>query len=78
MWRYGFKNPPNFNDHELYCGGFTRLWQTNRGKCGICGDPYDEPQVKYIYFDHQLNKNIIFPIFSLETMKVEATMDGEP
>ena len=21
MWRYGFNTPPNYNDHELYCGG---------------------------------------------------------
>ena len=42
--RYGFNNPPNFNDHEIYCGGFTRQWQTNRGRCGVCGDPWDTPQ----------------------------------
>ena len=46
MWRYGFNNPPNFNDHEIYCGGFTRQWQTNQGRCGVCGDPYDETQVR--------------------------------
>ena len=45
MWRYGFNNPPNYNDHESYCGGFTRQWQTNRGRCGVCGDPWDEQQV---------------------------------
>eukprot|EP00095_Tigriopus_kingsejongensis_P000468 maker-scaffold217_size252476-snap-gene-1.37 protein:Tk00468 transcript:maker-scaffold217_size252476-snap-gene-1.37-mRNA-1 annotation:"conserved hypothetical protein" len=44
MWRYGFSTPPNYNDHELYCGGYTRQWQTNGGKCGICGDPWDSPQ----------------------------------
>ncbi|VVC35508.1 Cellulose/chitin-binding protein, N-terminal [Cinara cedri] len=44
MWRYGFNTPPNYNDHELYCGGFTRQYQTNGGKCGICGDPWDIPQ----------------------------------
>ena len=44
MWRYGFNNPPNYNDHESYCGGFTRQWQTNAGRCGVCGDPWDEPQ----------------------------------
>lgn len=49
MWRYGFNNPPNFNDHEIYCGGFTRQWQTNKGQCGICGDPYDETQVWKIF-----------------------------
>jgi hypothetical protein len=45
MWRYGFDAPANYNDHELYCGGFSRQWQTNGGKCGICGDPWDLPQV---------------------------------
>lgn len=45
MWRYGFDSPPNYNDHELYCGGFSRQWQTNKGKCGVCGDPWDMPKV---------------------------------
>merc|ERR1712168_72139 len=40
-WRYGFNTPPNYNDHELFCGGFPRQWNVNGGKCGICGDPYD-------------------------------------
>lgn len=44
MWRYGFNTPPNYNDHELYCGGFSRQWRTNGGKCGICGDPWDSKQ----------------------------------
>lgn len=43
MWRYGFDTPPNYNDHELYCGGFSRQWNKNGGKCGICGDPWDSP-----------------------------------
>ena len=45
MWRYGFNTPPNYNDHELYCGGYTRQWQSNGGKCGICGDAWDLPKV---------------------------------
>lgn len=32
-FRYGFQTPPNYNDHELYCGGFARQ-QKNGGKCG--------------------------------------------
>jgi len=44
MWRYGFNTPPNYNDHELYCGGYSRQWRTNGGKCGICGDPWDTKQ----------------------------------
>ena len=41
-FRYGFQTPPNYNDHELYCGGFQRQ-QRNGGKCGECGDPWDVP-----------------------------------
>ncbi|XP_076033601.1 uncharacterized protein LOC143020758 [Oratosquilla oratoria] len=43
-WRYGFDTPHNYNDHELYCGGFARQWQKNEGKCGPCGDPWDTPR----------------------------------
>ncbi|XP_042873807.1 uncharacterized protein LOC122254270 [Penaeus japonicus] len=43
-WRYGFNTPPNYNDHEIYCGGYARQWQRNGGKCGPCGDPWDAPQ----------------------------------
>ena len=49
-WRFGFDTPINYNDNELFCGGFARQWnQVNQGKCGICGDPFDEA-VK----DHEL------------------------
>ncbi|OWR55034.1 putative eukaryotic translation initiation factor 3 theta subunit [Danaus plexippus plexippus] len=43
-WRYGFDTPHNYNDHELYCGGFTRQWNKNGGKCGVCGDAWDSPK----------------------------------
>lgn len=46
MWRYGFDTPHDYNDHECYCGGFTRQWQRNKGKCGICGDPWDSSTVR--------------------------------
>ncbi|XP_050667786.1 uncharacterized protein LOC126967385 [Leptidea sinapis] len=49
-WRYGFGTPHNYNDHELYCGGFTRQWNRNNGKCGVCGDAWDSPQPR----DHEL------------------------
>lgn len=42
-WRYGFQTPPNYNDHELYCGGFQRQ-QRNGGHCGECGDAWDVPE----------------------------------
>ncbi|XP_076266066.1 uncharacterized protein LOC143199828 [Rhynchophorus ferrugineus] len=46
MWRFGFPNPVNYNDNELYCGGYSVQWQQNGGKCGICGDAYnlEEPR----------------------------------
>jgi len=43
MWRYGFGNPVNYNDNELYCGGFSVQWEQNGGKCGVCGDSMSLP-----------------------------------
>lgn len=40
MWRKGFPNPRNYNDNEQNCGGFSTQWMKNKGKCGVCGDPY--------------------------------------
>ncbi|XP_014780426.1 uncharacterized protein LOC106876405 [Octopus bimaculoides] len=40
MWRFGFPNPVNYNDNELYCGGKMVQWMHNKGKCGVCGDPW--------------------------------------
>lgn len=28
-WRYGFDTLANYNDHELFCGGFTKQHQKN-------------------------------------------------
>ncbi|XP_013785525.1 uncharacterized protein LOC106469570 isoform X2 [Limulus polyphemus] len=44
MWRYGFPTTPNYNDHELFCGGYQVHWKRNGGKCGICGDAWNDPQ----------------------------------
>ena len=43
MWRFGYVNPVNYNDNELFCGGVAKQFQTNGGNCGICGDSYEEP-----------------------------------
>lgn len=40
MWRFGYPNPVNYNDNELFCGGYAVQWEQNQGKCGVCGDPY--------------------------------------
>lgn len=58
MWRYGFKTPHNYNDHELYCGGYTRQWQRNNGKCGICGDPWDIKLVSYYLLKHEIKSTM--------------------
>jgi len=43
-WRVGFNTPINYNDNQLFCGGFTNQWNVNNGKCGICGDPWNGPR----------------------------------
>lgn len=41
-WRFGFQNPENYNDNQLFCGGKEVQWNSeNDGKCGVCGDPYN-------------------------------------
>ncbi|XP_037092756.1 uncharacterized protein LOC119112633 [Pollicipes pollicipes] len=43
LWRYsGYDTPADYNDNQLFCGGLTHQ-VAQGGKCGICGDPYDEP-----------------------------------
>lgn len=42
MWRVGFKTEPNYNDNELFCGGYSVQWQRNGGRCGVCGDPWHQ------------------------------------
>ncbi|KAI0218340.1 hypothetical protein LSAT2_029951 [Lamellibrachia satsuma] len=44
MWRYGFNSTPNYEDNQLYCGGFQNQWKLNDGKCGVCGDPWQGPR----------------------------------
>ncbi|XP_003696457.1 uncharacterized protein LOC100865713 [Apis florea] len=39
-WRKGFPVEPNYNDHELFCGGIDIQYGQNKGKCGECGDDY--------------------------------------
>ncbi|XP_069165937.1 uncharacterized protein [Procambarus clarkii] len=44
MWRFGFKNPVEFGDDRVNCGGFRKQWKENQGQCGVCGDPWDLPR----------------------------------
>ncbi|KAM3963926.1 uncharacterized protein ACR2FA_001959 [Aphomia sociella] len=58
-WRYGFDTPHNYNDHELYCGGFSRQWNKNDGKCGVCGDAWDAPSPRPHEFGGRFYKGVI-------------------
>lgn len=42
-WRLGYDAPANYDDDGMNCGGFSRHWEVNSGKCGICGDAFDHP-----------------------------------
>ena len=50
-WRLGFSTPAYYNDSETNCGGFERHQVSNGGKCGICGDPWDEPRPRRVSWD---------------------------
>lgn len=40
-WREDAKRfPVNYNDPEMWCGGFAVQWQQNGGKCSICGEAW--------------------------------------
>ncbi|KAF5300926.1 hypothetical protein FQR65_LT09089 [Abscondita terminalis] len=41
-WRTDPDAPINYNDNELFCGGFGIQWGVNAGKCGVCGDSYSD------------------------------------
>ena len=34
--------PREQDDNQSYCGGFGVQWGANGGRCGICGDPWDQ------------------------------------
>nr|XP_023020670.1 uncharacterized protein LOC111509205 [Leptinotarsa decemlineata]XP_023020671.1 uncharacterized protein LOC111509205 [Leptinotarsa decemlineata]XP_023020673.1 uncharacterized protein LOC111509205 [Leptinotarsa decemlineata]XP_023020674.1 uncharacterized protein LOC111509205 [Leptinotarsa decemlineata] len=75
-WRYGFNTPHNYNDHELFCGGFTRQWVKNEGKCGVCGDPWDSKIPRANEYGGTYGKGIIvrkYPTGNAITIRVELT-----
>ncbi|KAL3287260.1 hypothetical protein HHI36_001736 [Cryptolaemus montrouzieri] len=46
LWRYyPIDNElviANYVDNQNFCGGYSEQWNQFGGKCGVCGDPYDE------------------------------------
>lgn len=75
-WRFSFDTPHNYNDHELYCGGFTRQWNRNGGKCGICGDPWDSPKPRPHELGGRFGQGVIVRKYApndVITIKVQLT-----
>ncbi|KAK0058915.1 solute carrier family 25 (mitochondrial carrier protein) member 16 [Biomphalaria pfeifferi] len=44
MWRQGYPTPENYDDNQLFCGGVGVQYGENKGKCGVCGDPWNGPR----------------------------------
>ncbi|XP_023932961.1 uncharacterized protein LOC106150787 [Lingula anatina] len=44
LWRFRRDVQTNYNDNQLFCGGFQVQFEQNGGKCGVCGDPWDGPR----------------------------------
>ncbi|KRT86798.1 hypothetical protein AMK59_1451, partial [Oryctes borbonicus] len=75
-WRYGFDTPHNYNDHELFCGGYTRQWVKNGGKCGVCGDPWDSKVPRAHEYGGTYGQGVIvrnYSVGSVITIRVELT-----
>jgi hypothetical protein len=45
LWRFPqfaeYNPPKNYDDNQLFCGGFKVQYKVNGGRCGPCGDPYN-------------------------------------
>lgn len=75
-WRFGFQTPPDYNDHELYCGGLTRQWKINGGRCGECGDAWDIPEPRPHEYGGQWGQGLVVRSYtpgSKITIRVELT-----
>merc|ERR1711962_1034537 len=59
QWREGFDNPPDYNDNQGYCGGANHQNVDQKGKCGICGDPFDGPKPHEAPGGQYANGNIV-------------------
>ncbi|XP_046401940.1 uncharacterized protein LOC124167921 [Ischnura elegans] len=45
LWRDEIPGAPvNYDDNQLFCGGFQKQWNVNDGRCGICGDDFSLPR----------------------------------
>ena len=72
-WRFGFDTLKHYTDNELNCGGFSRHWITNKGKCGVCGDPYDQKNPEFVH-PGRYAKDIITKTYK-KGQEIEVTVD---
>jgi hypothetical protein len=42
LWRVNPDAPPNYTDDQNNCGGKPVQWEVFEGKCGVCGDRYND------------------------------------
>ena len=61
-WRYGFDVPANYEDNQQNCGGFAAQWETNNGKCGVCGDQFNSKNAQHV-FPGKYAKGVITKIY---------------
>ncbi|ODM92262.1 hypothetical protein Ocin01_14420 [Orchesella cincta] len=63
LWRFPEFNQHsptiNYNDNELFCGGFTAQHGFNGGKCGLCGDNYNDTRPRDNEHNGKFGKGII-------------------
>ncbi|CAD5120221.1 DgyrCDS8793 [Dimorphilus gyrociliatus] len=63
MWRDGFDNPPNYNDNELNCGGAGHQHGPMQGKCGPCGDPWNQPTPRDNEFGGKFGNGVVTRLY---------------
>ncbi|XP_056629828.1 uncharacterized protein LOC130440590 [Diorhabda sublineata] len=42
LWRFNSLAPVNYDDNQLFCGGYYVQHILNDGNCGVCGDSYTD------------------------------------
>lgn len=80
-WRFNNSAPVNYDDNQLHCGGLTKQWYYNYGKCGICGDDYSDKiprknELYGLYGEGIIVKKYISPVLINATIKITANHKG--
>jgi len=56
--------PRNYNDNELFCGGFRVQFNDNGGRCGICGDNFADPTPRANENGGEFGRGIVSKIYN--------------